>query len=406
MNDKENFKPIFSRGNKNAISRTEVIRDYIHKSFVDACETENIEALVLKSEPLNPVTWVKFECWLPLENYNYLSERCSAVLTLRPMEFHRFETEIDVEIMDGRRKYIQKFLGWNEDATKTLVQYLLRRKGYKVRKIRLPIQQKRRFFWQVWRPKNKITQCEVDRLKTISLIFALGPISFLNSGFALLIPIGIVGLIFGWRRRKFVINAEKPNQEPRNLLRVDSWQTLVFDMAPRLDVLRSKLKSEIAKASLEGLQLRDERIWYWGLDGVEERTQTVIILRRAIGFLHLYAYSGDLYVGWDAHVNGGAWVEQDLDSGIHKTTGDKVVFKSFCPGWQPPTEYDLTDANCLIEWLHGAVTKVIKRELKEQKIDQEIDFSILRGERKGIVGQKEHSEKKSVFDGFGFKRQN
>jgi hypothetical protein len=84
------------------------------------------------------------------------------------------------------------------------------------------------------------------------------------------------------------------------------------------------------------------------------------------------------------------------------------VLKTIRAGWQNPTEYDVTDANCLIEWIHGAVTKVVKRAMEEAKIDQEIDFKIQRGERQGLAGAHrpgEGEKKKSRFLGFKLRRE-
>jgi hypothetical protein len=39
--------------------------------------------------------------------------------------------------------------------------------------------------------------------------------------------------------------------------------------------------------------------------------------------------------------------------------------------------------------VHAAVTKVVKRAMADRKIDQEIDFKILREKREGIAGHAE-----------------
>jgi hypothetical protein len=46
-----------------------------------------------------------------------------------------------------------------------------------------------------------------------------------------------------------------------------------------------------------------------------------------------------------------------------------------------PNEYDLIDLNSLIEAVHRCVTVVLKAVMEEHKIDQEIDFTIIRGDR-------------------------
>jgi hypothetical protein len=54
-------------------------------------------------------------------------------------------------------------------------------------------------------------------------------------------------------------------------------------------------------------------------------------------------------------------------------------------GWQQITEYDVTDVNCLIEWTHTKLVQLVKRLMEERNIDQEIDFTILRGERQDLT---------------------
>jgi hypothetical protein len=412
MTDKAQVKPTIQRTEHNIVSRAEALRDRIHRSFLDACEAEQVDALVLKSHPYSQTIWVKLECWLPPDNPSELRERNSVVLTLHPREFHRYEIEIEAAFVDGRRSYSLWFLEWNDHAAQQAVRHLLRRSGAASRrKVRLYLKKKRTSHYRIWQETNPVTWGRRDWV-AIALIglFVVPLLGFVFYGeqlseevavsLFLLLLAGVTGLWLDGRRRQFVVSTGKPMQEPRDLVRLDSWQTLAFELAPRLEPIREAVKSEIREAQQAGFYQCDERIWYWGLDGIEERLQTVVTLRRAIAFLHLYAYGGDLYVGWDAHVNRGTWFEYGVGTlRVDPRTGSKIALKSVKVGQQPLTEYDVTDASCLIEWIHGAVTKVVKRELEEQKIDQEIDFSIQRGERKGLAGEEPRAGKKSLFSG-------
>jgi hypothetical protein len=117
------------------------------------------------------------------------------------------------------------------------------------------------------------------------------------------------------------------------------------------------------------------------VDSKVEREQQVASFRRAIAFLRLESYGRDLYVGWDSHVNGGVWVEQDIGQGLDRETGSPVVARRVVQGWQAPTEYDISDTNFLTEWLHACVVNVVKLQLAEYRVDQEIDFTIQRESR-------------------------
>ena len=100
-------------------------------------------------------------------------------------------------------------------------------------------------------------------------------------------------------------------------------------------------------------------------------------------------------MGWDAHINCGVWREKELRSGIEATTGKPCDVRTIESAWHPPSEYDVTDTNSLIEWVHAAVVRVVKRMMDEHQIDQEIDFDILRGDRQDMVGRSDPTEKKA-----------
>ena len=97
-------------------------------------------------------------------------------------------------------------------------------------------------------------------------------------------------------------------------------------------------------------------------------------------------------MGWDAHLNHGQWVEKTVDTGIHKESSEFTQVNTVESGWQQLTEYDVTDVNCLIEWTHTKLVQLVKRLMEEHNIDQEIDFTILRGERQDLTRPEQTSE--------------
>jgi len=135
--------------------------------------------------------------------------------------------------------------------------------------------------------------------------------------------------------------------------------------------------------------MANEKIWYWGVDGKEEREQLVARFRRGIAFVQIYRYGEDLFVGWDAHVNCGTWVEQIAGAGYDKTIQELCIVHTIAAGWHVPNEYDISDTNCLLERVHAAVTQVVKLKLAEHQIDQEIDFKIVREPRQNIAGRRD-----------------
>jgi hypothetical protein len=407
----KNVKPCVERNSSNTLTKLESVRDQIHGYFLAACAQQHVEALVLKSHPFSSAVWVKFECWVPHRSAQQLSDRSSALVTIHPREFHRFEYEIDLTVQDGQhQKEYKSIYEFRPDDAARIVRHLVREFPYA--RLRLPLRRLRRYRFQLWRPKNKVVRLHTRWLPTVLTWMTMGGILSLFSGVPEVIFVGLVVLAFAalfalisYRRQCYVISSGKPPQEPRNLIRVDSWQTLVYELGKEADNVRAALKTELLKAQQEGFLIQDENIWYWGVDGTEERKQIVVMFRRATGFLHVYPYAHDLYVGWDAHVNCGTWLEKDIGTGIDPTSRELARLKAVEPGWNTPSEYDITDTNCLIEWIHGAVTKVVKRMLAEHKIDQEIDFKIIRGERQGIAGRQQEGEKKSRFASFRLTRQ-
>ena len=102
-------------------------------------------------------------------------------------------------------------------------------------------------------------------------------------------------------------------------------------------------------------------------------------------------------MGWDAHVNAGNWTEIAVASGVDRMTGYRVQANTIRSTWNVPSEYDVTDASYLAEWVHALVVQRVKETVERRRIQQEIDFSILREERRNVVGR--HAEAKSTAPG-------
>ena len=74
-----------------------------------------------------------------------------------------------------------------------------------------------------------------------------------------------------------------------------------------------------------------------------------------------------------------------------------VAVSTVVPGTQSISEYDLIDLSCLMEWTHAQLTNLAKRLLEELKIDQEIDFKIVRGERQSLLRDQQAPAIKRLF---------
>jgi hypothetical protein len=168
---------------------------------------------------------------------------------------------------------------------------------------------------------------------------------------------------------------------------------MIKNLGPARDSVVRSVEAILQEPSSDvSLGIASERIWHWGVDGKEEREQLVARFRRGIAFVHIYRYGNDLYVGWDAHVNCGDWIEVPSGAGFDKTTQELCRVNTISAGWHVPSEYDISDTNCLLEQVHAAVVKVVKLKLAEHQIDQEIDFKILREPRQSIAGRRDSAD--------------
>jgi hypothetical protein len=212
-----------------------------------------------------------------------------------------------------------------------------------------------------------------------------------------LIVVGVAGLWTVYRSPKLVRNDGKPLAEPRALSYLDAWQTVIFDAGADATRIRDRVMALFAEAGRQRFACAIERIWHWGLDGKIEREQIVLRHGRGLVFCQIHAYGSDLYVGWDAHLNLGTWREKRIAAGIDKESGQRIHLMCVEPATQRPGEYDLVDLNCLLESTHAQLTKVLKHYVKEREIDQEIDFTIIRGDRKGATDQPAREGRRPLF---------
>lgn len=387
-------QPILERRPDSIWARVEQSRDAICDALRKASENEGFDALVIKSPQFVQPAWVKLECWIPKipELGRAVTERGSVVVTIEAKEFHRYELEYSVELHDrGWSKTYRRLRDFNLSHVAQVVRFLMVR-GPKPELADLQLRVKPS---EIWKPVNKVNVLSTDWLQLTPIVFiVLGVIVFSALpplGLLLLAGAGIAFYLLH-QRRAVVLSPGKPVTEPRTLSVVDSWQAVISGLGADAGLLRQRFFTVLRDPPIAGLQSRVEKIWYWGLDGTVEREQIVLTFRRAIFFCHIYEYDQELYVGWDAHLNHGQWVEKTVGTGIHKESGDLTQVNTVGSGWQRLTEYDVTDANCLIEWTHTKLVQLVKRLMEERKIDQEIDFTILRGGRKDLTKPEQTGE--------------
>lgn len=408
-------RPILPRTQDGIWARSEAERDRVYAAFESAARTAGYDALILKSGPFVQPAWVRFEAWVPRSADRALTERAAAVVTIEAKPYHRFEFEYKVDMFRRERTdlfpHLHRF--GPQDAGE-VVRYLV---GRGPRPRYLLQNQLRQTVFQVWKPRNKFVALRRHWLEYVPLAvlaavagYRMLPRSadpFQSGAYydshieALIFGSGLIGwavLIFGvlalhwairvalYARVAYTRTSGRPAAEPRALTTVDAWQTVVFGLGADADGVRRRLLAALGTSPPAGFRCQSERIWHWGLDGKEERDQIVLTLGRGMVFCQLYRYDRDLYVGWDAHLNRGQWIEQPLGRGVDRATGRRAALVGVVTGTQNVTEYDVTDLSCLTEWVHAQLVRLVKQVMDERKIDQEIDFKILRGDRQHLVG--------------------
>jgi hypothetical protein len=236
-------------------------------------------------------------------------------------------------------------------------------------------------------------------------LLALYALGFIN-GYRTFLVLAAIAWWLMRSRSRLVWNGGRPAAEPRDVLRMDSWQTLLIDLGPERDAVHHAVSDELKASGDSNWIVTDERIWHWGVDGKEERQQTVVSFRSALAFLHFYEYGNDLYVAWDAHINRGVWTEKRMGRGTSATTGALCEVHTIASAQRAANEYDVSDGNCVIERVHAVITRVLKRKLAEHKLDQEIDFAIVRERRERLTREDDDKRRdRPLLSMLGFKRQ-
>jgi len=389
-----NAQPVLERLPDGLFPKAERLRGETYRIVEKILEGLRVEGLVLQSTAYEHPCWVKVSCWMPSGN-RLLTERAEAIVTIEPKPFHTFDIVYSVAWENrGKKKSFPGMRQFTQMEATVLLQYLVSGNN-EPNFSDLQVRQKS---WQIWKPVNKINAVNTDWLALLPLglfIIGLATIAF-GIGFFLL----LLGFAAAWllkRRTTIVRSSGKPLFEPRNLQRVDSWQTVISDAGADADLVRHRFLEAIGNPPDPSFRSNIERIWYWGLDTKEEREQITLSVKRAVLFAQIYQYGRELYVGWDGHLNRGTWVEKTLATGIDKETGRLVHINTVVQGYQVLTEYDVSDVSCLIEWAHAQLVRIVKNYMAERRIDQEIDFKITRGERQGIAGQTDQSARGAGF---------
>jgi hypothetical protein len=417
---REQCQPVLRADTVNLWGKIETAIETVYRAMLDACASLGIDAYVGRNNAFEFPFAARFECWIPPSAADpHLTERSSAYIRIDPQPWHRYEMEYTIEIdRCGRKEVLGKFGELAAQDIHALLQYLVRH-GPKPH-FSARIKQSGESFWSFNSVENKPIATRKDYLNlagsVLSLFGIIGLISsyFVNSPemssnpwFApslLATVLGIALVVYVAHQPRAVRSTGRPEHQPRSLRVYDSWQAVLFGAAPSADLMRQRFLVVLKGAPMDDFQATTERIGYRVLDEPIVREQIVLKARRGIVYCQIYEFGSDLYVGWQSFLNRGRWLEKVVPGaqGIDRTTGRRVEIRTATPGWESLCEYDFFDASCLTEWTHAQLVALTKQLMKELQIDQEIDFKIVRGERRGLE-QEQKTEVPNTSQGL-FKR--
>jgi hypothetical protein len=209
------------------------------------------------------------------------------------------------------------------------------------------------------------------------------------------IPVGAIWIWLYFNRKVRQVIVAAPDFDPRLNRIVDNWHASVTSMGSDAAGILSGIVSDILSHYRGGVKFSSETYRYRGPHDFVERTQAVFALNQAIVYIHCYDVGGDLFIGWDACLNLARWGTRVVNNSYRE--GEMWELKMPSLAYYQPNEYDLIDVSSLSETIHGRIRQLINKEMKARDILDEIDFSVVRGDRAQALSKNEHEKSKPLF---------
>lgn len=376
-------------------------RDRLNAALRRLARDHGLACFVVRSPPGTYPVEVTFEAWRPIAEDRGWTNRLAVTARLTAMPHHRFPVLLEFEVTEGGvKRWTNGFsvtpsdLGDDgmvgEVRLRNLVAYAAGRESRLEPPFRWSLEEALKIF-----PRNKVDGFGMTDGQKVGIgVMVFGQIIAAVPGAALLGVLitlgGAAPLFVGWLRhlrdrRIAVSDAGRPRDMPRRLAFIDSWYALIRGIGGSAQAERERLAQELGRSGRDGVEIVVEPIGHRAQDELAERMQIVIRHRRALVFCHLYDYGGDLYIGWDAHLNFGDWQEEQLSEGQSRRDGRRVRATTVKSGYTVPTAYQFADLNGLTEWVHAQIKRRVTQLLGEHHIEQRIDFTIIRREREDLL---------------------
>ena len=235
----------------------------------------------------------------------YKTKEANAIIIIEPEPFYKYDVIISIKITTNNyQKTYEKIIDFNEQDSIKILKIITSENG----KIKYKPKRYSNSMFIFWRPKNKL----IDKYAKKFSIFNYFPFSIIY------LPVGLVKSLYRISHRlvkgrstNYKVTMGKPYYEPRSLFKLDSWQTVVLKSAKEKENIIKELEEKLIALNIEetNFVVKREKIWYWGINGKEEREQLTCSFNRTYVFVHIYPYGEDLYIGWDANLNYATWEE-------------------------------------------------------------------------------------------------
>lgn len=373
--------PRLEVNNESLFQKIEDYRDQIYHLLSDALDKLRIKGEVTKSAPYEYNTWVLIRLWKTSDSGSSRQHRGEAQINIVARPSFRYPIIVEIKATSGgKKRSLNRIIEFNETSAFDLISFIsapkqkLRKRNYK----------RFGFIFNKNLPQKRPGARTTAFYGVLPMFGAFGFVVHPGVGI-LTILLFSVPLIRLMRAPVKVEAIGRPPQNPRNLIRMDSWQSVIIDLGGLAKQVRDDVSSELIDGKHPDALIEYEEVSYLANTGKANRTQIVVNFRRAIAFIEVHSYGNDLYVDWEAYLNLGVWDEQSTGVGYDSKSGVKVEYKDVQRSLEALNEYDISDANFLIEWVHACLTRVVRRLKKEKNIDQEFDFQIQRSDRRSVL---------------------
>lgn len=193
----------------------------------------------------------------------------------------------------------------------------------------------------------------------------------------------LVGTYISHRRPVAEAIPKQSIRAPRREFRIDSWHVSVPCAGTQFESFRDRLYTSVSTNNPDIL-INRELHQNQTPRGFEERERLVLCKGQATLHIHIYPFSDDAFVGWESYLNWNRWEESTVVSSTVRN-GRTVRYRSLSVGVHLPTDFDLIEADVLAETTHRVLVEEIKTFLREKKIEADLDFKIIRGDRSNAL---------------------